>query len=259
MVQPSTSIDAGLGIRTDVSNRVLRVTIDRPDRRNALSRSDFESIAEVLQSTREMADVAVLTGGGEFFCAGADLSTVSDLSDDDVAALMDAAEAAVRAIRDFPGPVIAAINGPAVGIGVSLAVACDLTVAARSAYFLLAFTRIGLMPDGGATATIPAAVGRAQAMRMALLGDRVGAAEAVRIGLINRMCDDDVLDVRVDELLAHLATGSVAAFRYTKHAINAATLGELEAAFARERTGQLSLAASPEFQAGVAAFRTRGN
>lgn len=124
---------------------------------------------------------AVLTGAGGAFCTGADLSTTTTNDRPTAAtidaATIDAANRTVAVIRAFPRPVVGAVNGPAAGVGVSLALACDLTVATKSSYFLLAFTKVGLMPDGGATALVAASIGRARAMKMALLAERLPALD----------------------------------------------------------------------------------
>lgn len=170
---------------------------------------------------------------------------------------IDAANRAVAAIRVFPRPVVGAINGAAAGVGVSLALACDLTVAKESGYFLLAFTRVGLMPDGGASALVAASIGRARALKMALLAERLPAGEALASGLISDVYADDEFDSAVETLVHRLADGPSTAFASTKNAINDATLTELDHAFAREREGQLVLLRSADFTEGVTAFQEK--
>jgi enoyl-CoA hydratase len=125
----------------------------------------------------------------------------------------------VARIRAFPRPVVAAVNGPAAGVGVSLALACDVTVATESSYFLLAFTKVGLMPDGGATALVAASIGRARALKMALLADRMPATEAVSAGLIAGVYPDDEFASAIKGITDRLATGPADAYRWTKDAI----------------------------------------
>src|SRR5699024_8257526 len=139
---------------------------------------------------------------------------------------IDEANRAVAAIRAFPRPVIGAVNGPCAGVGVSLALACDLTIAAESSYFLLAFARIGLMPDGGATALMAASIGRARAMRLALLAERLPATEALAAGLIAQVHSDTGFPAATARLTRRLAEGPADALRATKDAINDATLTE---------------------------------
>ncbi|WP_231609938.1 enoyl-CoA hydratase-related protein, partial [Rhodococcus sp. CX] len=147
------------GVDSLVDDGVLRVTINRPARMNAVTTETVEAVADAFEKHADDASVrvAVLTGADRAFCTGADLSG-RDLTGPPSPAIIDAANRAVAAIRAFPRPVIGAVNGPAAGVGVSLALACDLTVAAESTYFLLAFTKVGLMPDGGASALVAASI-----------------------------------------------------------------------------------------------------
>ena len=167
----------GLEVRAD--DGVLRLTLARPERSNALTAELTDRLTEEVEgaAAREEVRVVLLTGAGSAFCAGADVSGPDPHERLDVTSL-DRANRLVRAVVSLDRPVVAAANGVAAGFGCSLAVACDLVVASASARFLLAFSRIGLMPDGGATATVAAAVGRTRAMRMALLGKPLSAQEA---------------------------------------------------------------------------------
>ncbi len=167
---------------------------------------------------------------------------------------MDVANAAVRAIVEVPVPVVAAVNGPAAGVGVSLALAADLTYAAESAYFLLAFVGIGLMPDGGASLLVPAAIGRARAAEMALLGERVAAVDADRVGLVSRTLPDVELAEHARAVAARLASGPRRALELTKRSLNAVTLDALDRALEREKEGQAELLGSADFAEGAAAM-----
>ena len=243
-------------VYSTLENGVLRVVINRPHRMNALT---TESLRDIVAAFDDHAHggpvrVAVLEGAGRAFCTGADLADAV-LSGPPSADTIDAANDVARAIRSFPAPVIAAVRGPAAGVGVSLALACDLTVAAESSYFLLAFTKVGLMPDGGATALVAASIGRARAMRMALLAEKLPARDALDSGLISQVFPDDTFDDDLAVLLQRLGSGPGKAFQQTKDAINDATLTELDSAFERERAGQNSLLASADFAEGVAAFQ----
>ncbi|MGV9717344.1 MULTISPECIES: enoyl-CoA hydratase [Rhodococcus] len=246
------------GVDTTVDDGVLRVTLNRPSRMNAVKTETLEAIADAFEKYADDTSVrvAVLTGVGRAFCSGADLSG-RDLSAPPSADTIDAANRAVAAIRVFPRPVVGAINGAAAGVGVSLALACDLTVAKESGYFLLAFTRVGLMPDGGASALVAASIGRARALKMALLAERLPAGEALASGLISDVYADDEFDSAVETLVHRLADGPSTAFASTKNAINDATLTELDHAFAREREGQLVLLRSADFTEGVTAFQEK--
>src|SRR6476659_898628 len=229
---------AGPGMRTHDAlsvardGAVLQVSFIRPERLNAVTADGLDDLADLLQEAAEDTEVrvVVLSGEGRAFSSGADLQgDVSEGPDDrpGVATLM-AANRVVRALRGMPQPTIAAVNGPAAGVGCSLALACDLVVAAESAYFLLAFSRIGLMPDGGASATVAASVGRARAMRMALLAEALPAPEAFDAGLVTHLAPDDSFPSLVDTLVRRLAAGPPLALAASKKAANAATLPHLD-------------------------------
>ncbi|UYP19158.1 enoyl-CoA hydratase [Rhodococcus sp. Z13] len=246
------------GVDSVVDDGVLRVTLNRPSKMNAVKTETLEAVSEAFEkhANDPAVRVAVLTGAGRAFCSGADIAG-RDLTAPPTAETIDAANRVAAAIRAFPRPVVGAVNGAAAGVGVSLALACDLTVAKESGYFLLAFTRIGLMPDGGASALVAASIGRTRALKMALLAERLPAAEALASGLIAEVYPDDEFDASVEALVQRLADGPSPAFAATKNAINDATLTELDEAFARERSGQLELLAGPDFVEGVTAFQEK--
>jgi enoyl-CoA hydratase/carnithine racemase len=161
---------------------------------------------------------------------------------------------AVLTLREMPKPVIAAVNGPAAGVGCSFAVACDIVVAAESAYFLLAFANIGLAGDGGATITVPARVGLGRAGILALLAERLPAAEALRWGLADRVVPDAELDATTTELALRLASGPTRSYAATKQALNASMLRGLAEQLELETELQSQLAVSPDHEEGIAAF-----
>jgi enoyl-CoA hydratase len=167
---------------------------------------------------------------------------------------MDSANRVVRAVVGLDKPVVAAVNGIAAGVACSAALASDLVVAAESASFLLPFTRLGLMTDGGSSATVAASVGRARAMRMALLAEPLAASEAYAAGLVSHLVADAELPDVVAQLARRLAAGPPAALCGIKKAVNAATLPHLEAALDREHTGQRALLATADFAEGLDAF-----
>ena len=243
----------GLDVRTETG--VLRLRIDRPEHLNAMTAQVTDRLAEELEGAAARDDVRVvlLTGTGAAFSAGADVSGTDAHEGFDVTSL-DRANRLVRAVVSLDKPVVAAVNGVAAGVGCSLATACDLVVAAESARFVLAFSRIGLMPDGGATATVAAAVGRVRAMRLALLGDALSAREAYDAGLASLVVADADFPDAVEETVARLAAGPPLAFAATKKAVNAATLGHLEDALQRERTGQTILLRTADVAEGMRAF-----
>lgn len=235
---------------------IARITFNRPSSLNAFTLEMLTGIAEHVDAAGRDAGVRaiVLTGAGKAFSSGADLGASADAPE---VATIDAANSVTAAIRRAPKPVVAAVNGPAVGVGCSFALAADLTVAKESAYFLLAFANVGLMPDGGASALIPAAVGRARAMRMAMLAERIPAPQALEWGLIAQVTAADDFESTVDSLTARLATGPTASYARTKHAINASVLAALPAAIEIERAGQSELFDTKDFAEGVAAFREK--
>lgn len=239
---------------------VLRLTIDRQARMNAIDLDTMRRIADAVGATDPSVRVIVITGAGKAFCTGADLAAASaggGVAEADPEVVMDNANAMIRAVVDAPVPVIARINGPAAGVGASLALAADLIYADDSTYLLLPFTNIGLLPDGGATAVVAAAMGRARAAEMALLGERLPTVEAAAAGLITAALPVADLDSRIDAAAAKLVKGPRRALELTKKAVNAATLGHLDAALAREKTGQIELIGSADFAEGVAAMLTR--
>jgi enoyl-CoA hydratase/carnithine racemase len=238
------------------ADRVLTLTLDRPEALNALSAELADALADELERATSYDDVGVvvLRGAGRAFCAGADIR--GNDGPLDVRAL-DRANRIVRAVTRCDKPVVAAVQGAAAGVGCSIALACDLCVAAESASFLLAFARIGLMPDGGSTASVAASVGRARAMRMALLAEPLTGREAYDAGLVSHLCEDDALATVVGEVAAQLAAGAPLGLAATKRAVNAATYAGLDDALERERTGQTILLRTADAAEGMRAFAQR--
>jgi enoyl-CoA hydratase len=223
-------------LKIDLTDGVLSVTLNRPDSLNSLNHPMLSGIAEALRIAASDTQVKVVRLGGEGrgFCSGAGISgdDQAQKAIDGPASVLDAANDAVRAIVNVPKPVVAVVHGPAAGVGVSLALASDVVLASENAYFMLAFTKIGLMPDGGASALVAAAVGRIRAARMALLAEKISAHEAYEWGLASEVYPADRFDAEVDKVIAALANGPAVALRKTKQAINAATLTEFEPALA---------------------------
>jgi enoyl-CoA hydratase len=265
MTTIDSSADAYLGIddlAVALSDGVLSVTMNRPDSLNSLTAAMLTTIADTLERAHTDPRVRVvrLGGSGRGFSSGAGISE-DDRANPGTAGtpgdVLDAANRAVRSIVNLPQPVVAVVQGPAAGVGASLALASDVVLASEKAFFMLAFTRIGLMPDGGASALIAAAVGRIRAMRMALLAERIPAAEAHEWGLVTAVYPADQFDAEVDKVVSTLVNGPVVALRKTKQAINAATLAGLAGALEREKEGQLVLIDSHDFREGTKAFQQR--
>jgi enoyl-CoA hydratase len=265
-VEPVTAIDSGIdtltpvtGLSVALADGVLSVTIDRPESLNSLTTPILAGIADAMEHAGADPRVKVVRLGG----AGRGFSSGAGMSADDVAGsgpgtdIILEANRAVRAITALPQPVVAAVRGPAAGVGVSLALACDLVLASDKAFFMLAFTKVGLMPDGGASALVAAAIGRTRAMRMALLAERLPAADALACGLISAVYPADDFDAEVDKAVSGLLSGPAVAFAKTKESINAATLTELASALERELQGQSLLLRSHDFIEGATAFQQR--
>jgi enoyl-CoA hydratase len=249
-------------LTVSLTDGVLSVTLNRPDSLNSLTAAMLATIGTTLTqaATDPRVRVVRLGGAGRGFSSGAGISAEDHASpgaSGTPADVLAAANQAVRAIVQLPKPVVAVVQGPAAGVGVSLALACDVILASEKAYFLLAFTKIGLMPDGGASALVAASIGRARAMKLALLAERLPAAEALAAGLVSAVYPADELEAAVDGVVGTLTSGPAVALRRSKQAINDATLTELELAFARETEGQLELLVSNDFREGTRAFQQR--
>lgn len=247
------------GLLVQLNDGVLSVTIDRPESLNSLTPRVLDGLADAFERAANDPRVRVvrLGGSGRGFSSGAGIG-VNETSDghEPVETLLQA-NRAVKAIVGLPRPVVAVVQGPTAGVGVSLALACDLVIASEKAFFLLAFTKIGLMPDGGASALVAASIGRARAMKMALLAERLGATEAFEAGLISSVHPADELDAAADKVIAKLLTGPAVAYAKTKHAINGATLGDFDSALARETAGQHVLLNSADLREGIKAFQEK--
>jgi 2-(1,2-epoxy-1,2-dihydrophenyl)acetyl-CoA isomerase len=239
---------------------VGRLTLNRPDSLNAWTAAFGRDLKQAIE--RDAADPSVravlVTGAGRGFSSGADLKEGFDPAEDglpDVRKdLHELYHPIIAGVRRLEKPVVAAVNGPAVGIGASFAFACDLVLAADSAYFGLAFVNIGLMPDGGSTLFVPAAVGKARAFQMALLGERVDAQRALDWGLVNFVHPDDSLIAEANALVEKLAAGPTRSYAGSKRALNRMLYPDLEGQLDLEAELQHALARTRDFQEGVLAF-----
>ncbi|MCA4759102.1 enoyl-CoA hydratase/isomerase family protein [Mycobacterium sp. SMC-2] len=238
------------GVTTHTDASVLRIVLDRPVKRNAVNTSMLRELAgAIATASTDAVRVVALSGAGQAFCAGGDLSGV------DTEGAVIAANEVVQAITQLPKPVVAGVRGAAAGFGCSLALSCDLVIAARSAFFQLSFTKVGLMPDGGASALLPAAIGRARAARMALLAEKIPATDAFDWGMISHVVDDVAFDDEVESVLQALAAGPTASYGWTKRALTSATLPDLTGAQVLEAQGQQALTQTEDFRHRVRAFR----
>jgi 2-(1,2-epoxy-1,2-dihydrophenyl)acetyl-CoA isomerase len=238
----------------------LRIELARPEAMNAWNAQLGEDLraAVELAASDDSVRAVTITGAGRGFSSGADLKAGFDATPEghpDVqSALRDRYHPIIVAVRTMPKPVLAAVNGPAVGIGCSLALAADLVVARESAYFLLAFVNIGLVPDGGSSLFVPERAGLARAAEMAMLGERIPARQALEWGLINRVTADEDFDAEVDGLAQKLAAGPTRAYAGAKRQLNAWMFARMDAQLELEAELQQEAAASADFAEGVQAF-----
>src|SRR5207248_4524896 len=233
---------------------VGRIILNRPDTLNAWTAEfgrDLRSVVEG-EAADESVRAVLVTGAGRGFSSGADLKAGFEPHPDDGMPdvhkeLHEIYHPAIAGIRRLPKPVVAAVNGPAVGSGCSLALACDLVMAAETAFFGLAFVNVGLMPDGGSTALVPPAVGKARAFQMALLGERVPAPRALEWGLVNWVHPDEQLMGEAEGLAQRLAAGPTRSYAGSKQALNRFLYGDLDAQLELEAELQHALGRSQDF------------
>jgi 2-(1,2-epoxy-1,2-dihydrophenyl)acetyl-CoA isomerase len=208
----------------------------------------------------EAVRAVVITGAGRGFSSGADLKDISggettaDGRPDVYKTLTERYHPIMKAIREMPKPVVASVNGPAVGIGCSLALCCDLILAAQSAYFLLAFVNIGLVPDGGSSLFVPTRIGMARATELSMLGERLPAQRALEWGLINRVVDDESLQAETRALAQRLAGGPTRSYAGTKRQLNNWLYARMDEQLELEAQIQREMAGSDDFVEGAMAF-----
>ena len=242
------------------SGAVGLLTLNRPETLNAWTAQFGSELKQAVEreAAQDSVRAVLVTGAGRGFSSGADLKAGFDPAEDGMPnirkELHEIYHPAIAGIRRLPKPVVAAVNGPAVGIGCSLALACDLVLAAESAFFGLAFVNIGLMPDGGSTALVPPAVGKARAFQMALLGERVPAPRALDWGLVNWVYPDENLIAEAEALVQRLAAGPTRSYASSKQALNNFLYGDLEAQLELEAELQHALGRTKDFLEGAAAF-----
>lgn len=259
MSVPHTNLQT---VAVDVSDGAATVALNRPQ---ALNAWNAQLGADLLAALRALADddtvrAVVLTGAGRAFSSGADLKDFEgaemrpDGRPDLERTLTERYHPIMTAIRELPKPVVAAINGPAVGIGCSLALCCDLILAAESAYFLLAFVNIGLVPDGGSSLFVPTRVGMAHASELAMLGERLPAERALEWGLINRVVADERLAEEARALGARLAAGPTRSYAGTKRQLNNWLYARMGEQLQLEARIQGEMASTDDFVEGAMAF-----
>jgi len=239
---------------------IARLTLNRPDRLNSFNEAMHAEVRDAMGKVKSDASarVLLLTGAGRGFCAGQDLSDRAvapggapvDLG----ASIERNYKPLVLALRALPLPVVCAVNGVAAGAGANLALACDIVIAARSASFIEPFCRLGLIPDTGGTYFLPRLVGTARALGLAMLGDKLSAADAAAWGLIWQCVEDAALAAASERLLAHLAAAPTLGLARTKEALYASPGNALPAQLDLERDFMRELGASDDYREGVAAF-----
>jgi 2-(1,2-epoxy-1,2-dihydrophenyl)acetyl-CoA isomerase len=247
-------------ILVSLDGGVLAITLNRPDKLNAFNPEMHQRLKAALERARDEAAVraVLLTGAGRGFCAGQDLAERNvapgaapiDLS----VTIGSYYNPLVRRMRELPKPIVCAVNGVAAGAGANIALACDLVLAARSASFVQAFSRIGLLPDSGGTYFLPRLAGTARAMGLAMLGEKLSAEDAERWGLIWKTVDDAQLAQEAASMAKRLAEGPTKAFGLMKKALYASASNALDAQLDLERDLQREAGVSEDYREGVAAF-----
>ncbi|WP_136635272.1 enoyl-CoA hydratase-related protein [Pseudooceanicola onchidii] len=240
-------------LEIDTDTAVIRM--NRPDKYNALNSQMRAELADAVRTGARDARVVVLTGNGKAFCSGQDLSDSGDIANPDLErTLRDEYQPLIRAIAEAPVPVIAAVNGPAAGAGANIALACDVVIATESAYFLQAFSKIGLIPDAGGTYVLPRSVGTPKAMGAALFGEKISARDADAWGMIWEAVADDAFEATWKARAAQLASGPTVAFARIKDAIRGSWHNDLQQQLDHEGKAQGACGGSRDFKEGVIAF-----
>jgi len=247
-------------IQFSLADGVAKLIFDRPDRLNSFNPQMHEEVRHALTQIQEAGDVRALlvSGNGRGFCAGQDLSDRNVAPGAEMPDLGYSLETyynpLIRTLRELPMPVICAVNGVAAGAGANIALACDIVIAGRSAKFIQAFAKIGLLPDSGGTWVLPRLVGHARAMGLAMLGEAVTAEQAADWGLIWQCVDDETLMPTAEKLAAHLATQPTRGLALIKQAINSSYTHTLDQQLDLERDLQREAGRTADYREGVTAF-----
>ncbi|OZI19581.1 2-(1,2-epoxy-1,2-dihydrophenyl)acetyl-CoA isomerase [Bordetella genomosp. 9] len=246
-------------IQFSLQDGIARLTLNRPDKLNSFTARMHGEVAHALdQVERGGARVLLITGAGRGFCAGQDLSerrTAPDAAPVDLGETVETYYAPlVRRLHAMPLPVVVGVNGVAAGAGANLALAGDIVIARESASFIEAFCRLGLIPDTGGTYVLPRLVGRARALGMALLGDRISARQAEQWGLIWQCVADDAFHETLERLVRHFASAPTKGLAFTKQALHASLDNTLDEQLALEVRMMRELGRSEDYAEGVAAF-----
>ena len=259
MSEPTTQLQT---VNVHIRAGGATIELNRPEVLNAWNGQFGDDLSSALSelAADESVRAIMITGAGRAFSSGADLKdvgggfTTSDGRPDVYRTLTERYHPIMKAIREMPKPVVAAVNGPAVGIGASLALCCDLILAAESAYFLLAFVNIGLVPDGGSSLFLPTRIGMARATELSMLGERLPAARALEWGLINRVVADERLPEEAEQLLTRLAGGPTRSYAGTKRQLNNWLYTRMDEQLELEAQIQREMSGSQDFVEGALAF-----
>jgi 2-(1,2-epoxy-1,2-dihydrophenyl)acetyl-CoA isomerase len=244
-------------IQFEIRESVALITMNRPDKLNAFDRSMALLLQAKLDEAASLKEVrcVVLTGTGKGFSAGQDLAEITEPQGPSMSQILsEHYNPIVRRIRNMPKPVIAAVNGVAAGAGANIALCCDIVVASSSASFIQAFSRIGLIPDSGGTWFLPRLIGWQKAMALAMLGEKVSALEAERLGMVYDVYRDEEFQQKVTELAHRLSLMPTHGLALTKHAFNQSMSNDLEAQLELEDRFQQEAALTFDYREGVDAF-----
>jgi len=242
-------------ITLDIAENIATIRMNRPDKYNALSSQMRAELADAVRKGAAEARVVVLTGNGKAFCSGQDLSDGGNLANPDLErTLRDEYQPLIRAIVEAPVPVVAAVNGAAAGAGANIALSCDVVIAAESAYFMQAFSKIGLIPDAGGTYWLPRSIGAPKAMGAALFGEKISARDADAWGMIWEAVPDAEFEERWKARATYLANGPTLAFGSIKETIRGSWSNDLDAQLDHEGKAQGACGGSRDFKEGVLAF-----
>lgn len=243
-----------------VDESIARLTLNRPDKLNSLNLEMHAALGDALKQVEKRDDIRCLliTANGRAFCVGQDLeerrATLETPDLDLGESLEKRYNPLIRRLHDLPFPVVCAVNGPAAGAGIGLALAADIVLAAESARFIFAFSRLGLVPDAGTSWSLPRLVGRARAQGLVMLGEELSAGQAVEWGLIWECVDDDALTTRADDLATKLASGPTVGLALCRRALGESQAQSLNEQLDRERDLQRIAGRSADYKEGVSAF-----
>lgn len=245
------------GILFHIENGVATITLNRPDKLNSFNREMAMLLQSKLDECASLHEVRAvyLTGAGKGFSAGQDLAEVVDPNGPGMQKILsEHYNPIITRLRNMPKPVIAAVNGVAAGAGANIALACDIVVATKSASFIQAFSKIGLIPDSGGTYSLPRLIGWQKASALMMLGDKISAEEAEKLGMLYKVFDDEVFMEESTKIAAVVAQMPTKALAYIKHALNQSASNDLQTQLALEDAYQQKAAATDDFKEGVQAF-----